>query len=76
MSRTHQRNNQWANPISFYLNEIKYAPNFARIHNNLAMEYADINQFKKAIFYFNKSLTRILILVSVDPLSQFSILKI
>ena len=54
--RTHLRNQQWANPISFYLNEIKYAPNFARIHNNLAMEYADINQFKKAIFYFNNAL--------------------
>lgn len=54
------RNAEWANGIKFYKNEIRHAPNSARMHNNIAMIYADegkcplaINHYKKAIALYD-----------------------
>ncbi len=54
--RTMERNKEWHDPISFYESTIKYKPDSARLHNNLAMAYADegreddaIREYKKAI---------------------------
>ncbi|MBU4313083.1 MAG: tetratricopeptide repeat protein [Candidatus Omnitrophica bacterium] len=54
--RTFERNKDWHDPISFYESTIMYKPDSARLHNNLAMAYADagrnddaIREYKKAI---------------------------
>jgi hypothetical protein len=47
--RTILRNNEWANPIKFYKNELTFAPNSTRIHHNLAMEYENVGLLKEAI---------------------------
>jgi tetratricopeptide (TPR) repeat protein len=54
--RTFIRNNDWIDPIKFYQNEIKYSPNNARIHNNLAMYYAETGNAEKAIEYYKKAI--------------------
>ena len=50
------RNNEWKSPLKFYKNELNYAPKNARIHNNIANEYSDINNNAKAIFHYQEAL--------------------
>lgn len=43
------RNRDWRDPITFYTKTLKYAPHSARVHNNLAMAYADKGLYEQAI---------------------------
>ncbi len=54
--RTVLRNSEWANPEKFYKNELKYSPNSARMHNNLAMIYADEKKCPVAISHYKKAI--------------------
>lgn len=47
--RTILRNNDWNNPITFYKQTIQHNPTSARLHNNLAMAFADENKNEEAI---------------------------
>ncbi|OIO34246.1 MAG: hypothetical protein AUJ70_01565 [Candidatus Omnitrophica bacterium CG1_02_40_15] len=49
MWRTIERNKEWRDHISFYESTIKYVPNSARLHNNLAMAYSDKGRAEDAI---------------------------
>ena len=50
-----QRNIDWTNTERFYLHEIAHNPT-ARIHNNLAMYYAEKSNYQDAIDHYKKSL--------------------
>lgn len=50
--RTYVRNIQWSDGVKFFENEYNYAPNSGRIINNLAGQYANHGQKKKAIEMF------------------------
>ena len=50
-----RQNYLWSNPIRFYLYTLSHQPT-ARVHNNLAMAYADINQLELAIEHYQKAL--------------------
>lgn len=54
--RTIVRNNDWHDPITFYNQVIQNNPNGARIHNNLAMAYAENQENKKAIIEYKKAI--------------------
>lgn len=54
--RTVIRNAEWADPVKFYKNELKYSPESARIHNNLAMVYADEKKCPLAIRHYKKAI--------------------
>ncbi|MEK6733420.1 MAG: tetratricopeptide repeat protein [Candidatus Omnitrophota bacterium] len=56
MWRTYERNKEWRDPISFYESTIKYAPDSARLHNNLAMAYADKGRLDDAIKEYKKAI--------------------
>jgi len=45
---TVSRNKVWRNPIIFYQQTLKYAPNSYRVINNLGMAYADIGDYQQA----------------------------
>ena len=45
---TIKRNRDWRNPIIFYNQTLKYAPNSYRIINNLGMAYADEKDYRNA----------------------------
>lgn len=49
------RNAEWADPIAFFENEIKYFPS-ARVYNHLGFEYYQTLQMKKALEYFYKAI--------------------
>jgi len=49
MWRTIERNKEWQDHVSFYKSTIKYVPNSARLHNNLAMAYSDKGRTEDAI---------------------------
>jgi protein O-mannosyl-transferase len=50
--RTYERNDEWADPIKFYENELSYNYGSTRVHNNIAMEYSDIGDFNNAIKHY------------------------
>jgi tetratricopeptide (TPR) repeat protein len=51
------RNREWANPVRFYQNELKYTQVSARIYNNLAMEMADRGDCALAIPHYEKAIS-------------------
>lgn len=53
--RTIIRNNDWQNPILFYTQTLRHSKT-ARIYNNLAMNYADSNNYEKSITYYKKAI--------------------
>jgi len=53
--RTILRNFDWKDPITFYNQTLKYSET-ARVHNNLAMAYADKKDFEKAIFHYQRAI--------------------
>ena len=53
--RTNERNKEWRDHISFYESAIKYAPDSGRLHNNLAMAYADKGRIEDAIMEYKKA---------------------
>jgi len=55
MSLTLKRNLDWKDPITFYNNILKYEEGSARVHNNLAMAYAEENNLSKAEKHYLKS---------------------
>lgn len=55
-ARTVLRNSEWADGIKFYKNELKYAARSARMHNNLAMIYADEKKCPLAIQHYKKAI--------------------
>lgn len=54
--RTFERNKEWHSPISFYESTIRYKPDSARLHNNLAMAYVDEGRSKDAIRAYRKAI--------------------
>jgi hypothetical protein len=52
---TIRQNYIWGTPVRFYTHTLKFAQT-ARLHNNLAMAYAENNKFDEAIVEYNKSL--------------------
>jgi tetratricopeptide (TPR) repeat protein len=50
------QNNYWKDPIVFYERTLKYAPDSAKIFNNLGNAYKDINKHKEAIAMFKKAI--------------------
>ena len=54
--RTIARNADWADPVRFYNNELKYTKTSARVYNNLAMEYSERKNDKLAIKYYKKAI--------------------
>lgn len=55
VSLTVRQNFIWGHPIRFYEHTLKYA-NSARLHNNLAMAYADEQYFESAIEEYQKAI--------------------
>jgi tetratricopeptide (TPR) repeat protein len=53
---TFEQNKVWANPISLYTHILKFNPNVARVHNNLAMAYSDLHEDQLAIEHYNKAI--------------------
>ena len=53
--RTILRNFDWKDPITFYNQTLRYSET-ARVHNNLAMAYADKKDFEKAIFHYQRAI--------------------
>lgn len=47
-----KRNNDWQDPISLYTNILQYSPETVRVHNNLAMAYADKGMIQEAIYEY------------------------
>jgi hypothetical protein len=45
-------NGVWKNPFTLYKHILKYEPNSAKAHNNLAMAYSDTNELNKAIEHY------------------------
>lgn len=52
---TIRQNYIWGTPIRFYNHTLKFSKT-ARLHNNLAMAYADNKEFNKAIIEYNKAI--------------------
>jgi tetratricopeptide (TPR) repeat protein len=55
--RTNERNKEWRDRISFYESTIKYTPDSARLHNNLAMAYSDKGRTEDAIIEYKKAIS-------------------
>lgn len=51
---TIRQNNYWKEPVSFFERTLKYAPDSARINNNLGTLYTDMGRYEKAIDYLNR----------------------
>lgn len=54
---TIHQNNIWADPITFYSYTLQFAPDSARLHNNLGMSLADTGDNKKAIVEYKRALS-------------------
>lgn len=54
---TIRQNNIWADPITFYRYTLSFAPDSARLHNNLGMSLSDRGDNKGAIIEYKKALT-------------------
>ncbi len=59
-TRSVLRIREWANPIVFYNQTLKFAPNSYRIHNNLGMAYSDEYLYKEALISYEKA-------IGIDP---------
>lgn len=57
MWRTHERNKEWRDHISFYESTIKYVPDSGRLHNNLAMAYSDKGRTEDAIREYKRAIS-------------------
>jgi tetratricopeptide (TPR) repeat protein len=55
---TWQQNTVWENPIRFYTNILKFEQGSARMHNNLAMAYAEQNQDDLAMEHYQFALKK------------------
>jgi len=53
---TIRQNNIWADPITFYRYTLQFAPWSARLHNNLAMTYAQTGGIDQAILEYRKGI--------------------
>lgn len=49
---TYSRSKDWADPIRFYKNELKYNENSIRLYNNIAMHFMDEGNTQQAIEYY------------------------
>jgi hypothetical protein len=49
---TRYYNTVWENPFTLYNHILKYEPNSAKAHNNIAMAYSDIGELNKAIEHY------------------------
>ncbi len=52
---TIRANRLWRDPISLYTHILAYEPSSAKIHNNLAMAYADAGRLQEAIRLYERS---------------------
>jgi hypothetical protein len=52
--RSWKRQYEWNNPIRLYVQTLEHVPNSFRVRNNLAMEYQQSGEIKKAIEEYNK----------------------
>jgi len=52
---TIRQNYIWGDPIRFYNHTLQFSDS-GRLHNNLAMAYADIKDYQNAIFQYNKAI--------------------
>jgi hypothetical protein len=52
---TIRQNYFWSTPITLYTHLLKYTDS-ARIHNNLAMSYSDVNQYEDALTHYQFAL--------------------
>jgi len=57
-ARTYARNIEWSDPIVFYEQTLKHSSSSIRVINNLAMLYADKNNFEKAKYYYEKAISQ------------------
>jgi len=56
-TRSVLRIKEWANPIVFYNQTLKFAPDSYRIYNNLGMAYSDEYMYKEALASYEKAIT-------------------
>ena len=54
---TVKQNSYWNNPVSYYENSLKYAPDSWRMHNNLGNLYMENGNQKKAAAAYKKALS-------------------
>ncbi len=50
------RNRDWRDEMTLYKNTLKYSPNSARVHNNLGIVYAHIENYEMAIKEFEEAI--------------------
>jgi len=55
--RANERNREWRDHVSFYESTIRHAPDSGRLHNNLAMAYADRGRIDDAIKEYKRAIT-------------------
>jgi hypothetical protein len=54
---TIRQNNIWADPVGFYRYTLSFAPDSARLHNNLGITMANQGNVKEAILEYEKALS-------------------
>ena len=57
-ARTYARNREWSDPIVFYEQTLRHSSSSIRVINNLAMLYANKNNFEKAKYYYEKAISQ------------------
>ncbi|MBN1794263.1 MAG: tetratricopeptide repeat protein [Candidatus Omnitrophica bacterium] len=57
---TIKENNYWNNPLLFYQKTVQYAPESARLYNNLGNIYLSMKEYQKAITAYTKA-------IEIDP---------
>lgn len=55
--KTMVRNTEWADPIKFYNQVLRYSPDSLRVLNNLGMSYAETGDNQNAIKTYGKAIT-------------------
>ena len=55
LMQTVRRNFDWRDPVIFYQQTLRYAPQSYRLLNNLGMEYADLGEYSQAIIYYRRA---------------------
>ncbi|MEE8359889.1 MAG: tetratricopeptide repeat protein [Candidatus Omnitrophota bacterium] len=55
---TINQNNYWKEPITFYERTLRYAPESARVYNNLANCYREAGRIDRAEVYYKKAIQR------------------
>lgn len=53
---TWEQNKVWASPVSLYSHILRFNPQSARVHNNLAMAYSDLDDVLKSIEHYEKAI--------------------